>query len=1729
MRNMKKLFNISLLLIVLLSLFISSSIGPQNILETVGESVTLLPDGRWLRVGGEGPSSPLATASIWDALTGTTTSLNELQHARSRHSATMLPDGTVLVLGGLGPDGKVVDVAELFNPDSQAFQSLPTTGLTPRARHTATLLTDGRVLITGGTSSEGKILGLAELLDPSTQQVTLTPQPLNTARHSHSTTILPDGSVLLWGGVGEDGNAVQSGEIYDPGANIFTPIQTLPSADADTPEVTGSLPQDGTVNVPVETVIGLRFSKPLRVETINPETFTLTGPQGIETIKVVPGEGGRLAFVTPDSALLSGSSYTLSINGLLDRDGLLLPLSGLRFTTTSGSAIKQSTTTTSEPASGSSSSSTESTATALTSSDDDWEWKGEWRDGKPHSAWQDLPPLQAGSGVTALAGQVLRLNGEPLANVTLQIGEYGSETVTAKTDETGRFLLKNIMSGWCELLIDGRTAGPSRKTYGIFEVGMDIKSGQTNVLPYTIWMAKIDTAHAVRISSPTTSEVVVTTPKIPGLELRIPPNTVIRDHEGNIVTEVSLTPIPVDRPPFPLPNNVQVPVYFTAQPGGAYIYGPSGARVIYPNDVKELPGARFNFWHYDPEGSGWYIYGMGTVTEDGKQIVPDPGVSIYEFTGAMINSGNSPSANQTKCRTGEKCTGGEPVDLTTGLFVMEKTDLFLPDILPLKLTRTYVTGDTNARPFGVGMTHPYAIFLWSALQYQEADLILPNQGRIHYVRTSPGTGFTDAVFEHRAPDAGCPTCVGSPTIYYGSKIVWNGNGWDLTLKDGTVYVFGENAPLQSIRDRNGNQITLTRTSGQSGNITKVTSPNGRWIEFTYNAINRITQVKDNIGRTVTYTYDGSGRLYTVTDPNGGVTTYTYDTSHRMLTIRDARNIVFLTNEYDANGRVFRQTQADTTTFQFAYTLNGSTVTQTDLTDPRGKVRRVTFDSSSYPLTDTLGLGTLEAQAITYERETGTNFVLSVTDALVINSQNRKTSYLYDPMGNVASVTRMAQDPPNAVTTTFTYEPTFNQVTSITDPLSHTTNFGRDAKGNLTSVTNPLNQTTTIAYNTAGQPISVTDPLNSTTQFTYDFGDLVAVTDPLGNSTTRFIDGAGRLMALTNPLGNLTLYDYDVLNRLTKVADPLNGWTQFGYDPNGNLLSVTDAKNGVTVYTYNNMDRLATRTDPLLRPESYLYDNNGNLGQFTDRKSQVSTYTYDALNRRTGVTYAGPSTTAYTYDKGNRLTQIVDSISGTITRTYDGLDRPTSETTPQGSVSYPSDNAGRRTSMTVAGQPTINYFYDNANRVTQITQGSSVVLFGYDAAGRRTSLTLPNGILVEYAYDAASRVTSITYKKGANVLGNLTHEYDKAGNRTKIGGSFARTGHPQAITSTAYNAANHQTTFGEKTLAYDNNGNLTSITNASGTTLYTWNTRNQLTGISGPGVTASFVYDGLGRREKKTINGSLTEFLFDGVNPVQETSGATVLANILPGLGIDEIFSRTDVPTATTRHFLPDALGSTLALSDSAGAVQTQYTYEPFGRTTVTGASNGNPFQYTGRENDGTGLYYYRARYYHPGLQRFISEDPIEFEGGDINLYAYVGNSSVDLTDPNGEAMTVPLPPGCRPNPPPDGGRKNPAGADSNGRNPLLDALRDFYCDPNNAVPGPAMAKGPVNPFKGADALRRSNKAANDALRQALKEAGVPYSADLREQFHRYITGQGIESFQRLVGAAREFVSSIIKR
>lgn len=167
-------------------------------------------------------------------------------------------------------------------------------------------------------------------------------------------------------------------------------------------------------------------------------------------------------------------------------------------------------------------------------------------------------------------------------------------------------------------------------------------------------------------------------------------------------------------------------------------------------------------------------------------------------------------------------------------------------------------------------------------------------------------------------------------------------------------------------------------------------------------------------------------------------------------------------------------------------------------------------------------------------------------------------------------------------------------------------------------------------------------------------------------------------------------------------------------------------------------------------------------------------------------------------------------------------------------------------------------------------------------------------------------------------------------------------------------------------------------------------------ISGA-VSASFQYDPFGRRVSKTIGAATITFLYDGVNPVQELSSGSATANLLTGLIADGYFQRTDA--SGPANFLTDALGSTIALTGPGGNMLARYSYDAYGNTTITGSST-NPYEYTGRENDGTGLYFYRSRYYSPSLQRFISEDPTEFGGG-INLYAYVGGSPTDALDPLG--------------------------------------------------------------------------------------------------------------------------------
>jgi YD repeat-containing protein len=1152
-----------------------------------GQSSTLLPDGTTLILGGvDSQNAALAKAFLASSPESDLKRLPDgLRFPRSGHTATVLPDGTVFIFGGVGADGKLVTTQELFDPATKQFSILPGVLAVPRAFHSAVVLTGGSLLLAGGITAGNQFPDDVQILDFHSKAALSFHALLSIPREGQTALLLSDGSVRISGGTDHFGQPIHGSEVYDPTSRRFRFMsqdeETDSSRNSGPLQMAASIPEDGATNVQILPLISMRFSQLLDVRTANSANFVLMGPdeQAIPA-KVSAAESGRLVFVVPDTALAAGTHYVLHVNGATSVSGEQLSDLTIAFDT-DGEAP--------EPGG------------------PDFVPNISSMSGPSTTRWQQLPPLLAPSGATALAGQVLKLDGWPLENTTLEI-----DGKRVRTDSTGRFLLAGIAPGHHVLWIDGSTASREGATYGVYEVGATILPNKTNVLNYTIWMTRLDTAHAVKLSSPTNAETVITNPLLPGLELHLPAHTVITDRNGKIVRQVSITPVPVDKPPFPLPAGVQVPIYFTVQPGGAYIKVPNsaaGAQLIYPNGFNFSPGTRFEFWNYDAEARGWYIYGNGTVSPSARNIVPDPGVFLYEFTGAMV--GVPASAPGIGGYAGGVVPRSDPVDIATGQFSYTKTDLELPDVLPIALTRTYIANDSRSRSFGIGASDSYDILMVGDINpwtYQE--LVLPDGSRIRFDRVSSGTSFAGAVYVHTS----------SRGPFYGAVITRapSGIGWLLTLKDGTKYdlpeAMGQTDPycqaIVGITDRFGNHIKLDRASATGGSVpthcqlTKITSSNGRSITLTRDTQGRITQATDNIGRNVLYTYDIAGRLSTVTDVNGGVTTYTYDDQNRMLTIKDARNIVYLTNQYDSAGRVTQQTEIDTGTYLFNWTptvnptqarfyeadpnpgavggsailrngcWNGFTynryssscgqgylplVAQVDVTDPRGYVERVAFGAAGYKTSDIHALGQPEQQTETYSYYAD-NLLQSSTDAL-----GRVTSFDYDPKGNVSRITRL-DGTPDAVTTTFSYEPSFNQLQSVTDPLGHATTFTYDSSGQPATITDPLNHQITTTYNGLGQMVSASDPLGNTTQFSYFGGDLVQVTDPAGNASTLNYDLAGRVTSSLDAQGNITRYQYNSLNLVTQVTDPRGNNTAFSYDPNGNLLSLTDAANHTTSYT-----------------------------------------------------------------------------------------------------------------------------------------------------------------------------------------------------------------------------------------------------------------------------------------------------------------------------------------------------------------------------------------------------------------------------------------------------------------------------------------------------------------------------------------------------------------------------------
>ena len=832
------------------------------------------------------------------------------------------------------------------------------------------------------------------------------------------------------------------------------------------------------------------------------------------------------------------------------------------------------------------------------------------------------------------------------------------------------------------------------------------------------------------------------------------------------------------------------------------------------------------------------------------------------------------------------------------------------------------------------------------------------------------------------------------------------------------------------KSKGRNVITKIEGNCNCGSGSQVTT-------FEHDARVNMVKQTDADGNITTNTYDANGNKLTSTDVTG-TRNFTYDIYGKILTATDQMNGL-TTNTYDANGNLGTVTDPLNKTTTLTYTPLGQPAT---IKDARNNTTTLTYNATGQ-LTQ-IKDANLKLTNYGYDARAR---VTSVTNAL-----NQTTAYEYDLHNRLKKIIY-----PDAKFEEFTYD-TAGRRTKIKDTRGFETTFGYDNAYRLTSVTDALNHATTFGYDLMSNRTSQADALGNTTNYEYDNFDRLkrVIYPPATTGATRLeerleYDAVGNVKKRIDTMSRETVYTYDTAHRLKKTKDANLKETQFEYNNRSQTTKVTDALNQIYNFTYDPLGRQLSQTRAGTTM-TYEYDAVGNRTKRTDYAGRATDYVYDNLNRLTNISYVNQSSAnaTYAYDDLSHLTSAANN-AGTVSFTYDNRSRlKTSTDVHNRSVEYGYDGSGNRTQLKLAGAVHTAYAYDAASRLTTLTdEANQNFTFAYDNADRLISKTLPNGVASTFNYDGMSRLTELKHQKAATVLTNNDFAYNATNQISQINehgsdfaGNFTRTrgfnydnldrlllvsgytDYPSSIIydiyeidrnyeydavgnrtmrsegfegdSYTYEAFNRLAATGAATYTHDSNGNRATAS-GSGNFTYVWDYENRMTSATSGANSVAYTYDALGRRVKRTQGANVTKFTYDGMDVVLDDENGT-LTKYQNGLGIDDKLKM--VTNGQARYFSADHLGSTIRLTDTSGAVVSSASYNPFGSSDDSSLTT--RYQYTGREFDSfTGLYYYRARWYDAQTGRFISEDPIGFAGGDVNLYGYVRNKPLNFFDPFG--------------------------------------------------------------------------------------------------------------------------------
>ena len=710
--------------------------------------------------------------------------------------------------------------------------------------------------------------------------------------------------------------------------------------------------------------------------------------------------------------------------------------------------------------------------------------------------------------------------------------------------------------------------------------------------------------------------------------------------------------------------------------------------------------------------------------------------------------------------------------------------------------------------------------------------------------------------------------------------------------------------------------------------------------------------------------------------------------------------------------------ADNSGNKLTFTWSGTTLQKVAHTDGQS----LTFAYSGgrlYSVTDDCGRQT------TYTYSNSLLTKVTASDGLV-------TSYEYRPADGTAVARALSRIVyPDGTTREFVYDTSSGLVAAISS------NGGKE--------------TMTLSRN--GGVVTLTGPDGAvTTVKTGVSGEALETTDALGGVSTKGYTEDGLLKSVVSPSGLNGKIEHDALGRVRRSISAAGTATAFTYEATfGNLKTVTDAKSHAVTYGYDAKGRGTSVTFADGSASKLEYNSRGDVVKSTNRRGQTVTYTYDAKGRVTKKTWSNKRTFTYAYDARGNVTKAADSETGAVTMQYDSADRLTRITYPTGrGFTFAYDSCGRLESRTMLGgspsSATEVYAYDASGRLSSVTDGNGTFYLKntYDATtGRLTKQVNGNGTSVSYLYDKLGRVVSIEHCdadgkiveslqycydadgrciRASSLLGEERYEYDNDGQLISVrypdspseafaydavGNRIIANGATYTVNNlNQYTAISGGSQSSATAITYDKDGNMTSLTDAKGTTSYHYDTLNRLVAVTNTaaGIRWSCRYDVFGNRVSVTDNGVTTERTYlQGSLPsvaAEYVNGQLKEHHIV--VGAVRVADVAATPSSS-RYYHADLIGSTRLVTDGNGTIIDRCAYKAFGEARVGGDSDTSA-GYVGTlgvETDPTGLLFMRNRYYSPALGRFIQMDPIGLNGGDVNMYAYVNNDTIIHIDSYG--------------------------------------------------------------------------------------------------------------------------------